>query len=56
MSLLEKIRKARRVYLIGNGGSYANAMHISNDLNAVCIRAYTLDPATLTASGNDHGY
>ena len=56
MSLLEKIRKARRVYVIGNGGSYANAVHICNDLLMCGIKAYTLDAATLTASANDHGY
>lgn len=55
-SLAERVRKAKRVYIIGNGGSYANAMHIANDLLACGIRAYTLDPATLTAFANDHGY
>lgn len=55
-SLLEKIRRAKHVFVIGNGGSYANAMHIVNDLLACRIKAYTLDPATLTASANDHGY
>ena len=50
------IRNAKHVYLIGNGGSYANAVHICNDLLACGIKAYTLDPATLTASANDHSY
>lgn len=50
------VRAARRVYIIGNGGSYANAVHICNDLLSVGIRAFALDPATLTASANDHGY
>lgn len=53
---LEIIRKAKRVYIIGNGGSYANAIHICNDLLAKGIKAYTLDPSTLTAFANDHGY
>jgi len=56
MSLVERIRKAKKVLLIGNGGSYANAVHICNDLLACGIAAYTLDPATLTASANDYGY
>ena len=56
MTLAERIRAAGRIYLIGNGGSYANAMHIANDLIACGIRAHTLDPATLTATANDHGY
>ena len=54
--LLEKIKRANRVFLIGNGGSYANASHIANDLLACGIRAFTLDPAALTASANDYGY
>ena len=56
MTLAERIRKAPRTYIIGNGGSYANAMHIANDLIACGIKAYTPDPATLTATANDHGY
>ena len=44
------------MYLIGNGGSYANAVHICNDLLSCGVKAYTLDPATLTASANDYGY
>ena len=54
--LLAKIRKAKRVYLIGNGGSYANAAHLANDLLSCGIKAYTLDAAFLTATGNDLGY
>lgn len=54
--LARRIRAAKRVYLIGNGGSYANACHIANDLLACGIKAYTLDCSTLTASANDFGY
>lgn len=58
MTLVEAIQKAKRVYLCGNGGSAANAMHIANDLIAAGVRAYALtaDVATLTAIANDHGY
>lgn len=42
--------------MIGNGGSYANASHIVNDLLSVGIKAYCMDPATLTAFSNDYGY
>ena len=56
MTLSERVRKAGRVYIIGNGGSYANAIHIQNDLLACGVRAFTLDPATLTAFANDYGY
>lgn len=56
VSLSERIRAAKRVYLIGNGGSYANAMHIANDLLSCGIRAYVMDPATLVAFSNDYGF
>ena len=56
MELLEKVRAAKRVYIIGNGGSYANAQHIANDLLACGVRCFTLDAASLTACANDFGY
>ena len=55
-SLVSKIRRAKKVLIIGNGGSYANAIHIANDLISVGIKAFTVDPATLTAAANDHGW
>lgn len=54
--LIDSIRKANSVFIIGNGGSYANAAHIANDLLACGVAAFTLDAATLTASANDFGY
>jgi D-sedoheptulose 7-phosphate isomerase len=56
MTLAESVKKAKRVYIIGNGGSYANASHIANDLLSVGVKAYTLDSSTLTAFANDYGY
>ena len=56
MELIDKVRAAKRVYIIGNGGSYANAAHITNDLLLCGVKAFTLDPATLTAFANDFGY
>ena len=56
MELADRIRKAKRVFLAGNGGSHANAIHIQNDLLSVGIAAFTIDPATLTATANDYGY
>lgn len=58
MDLLTEIKRAKRVYLCGNGGSAANAIHICNDLISVGIRAHALtgDIATLTAIANDFGY
>lgn len=55
-SLLASIKSAKRVYIVGNGGSYANAVHICNDLLMCGVKAFTLDPSSLTASANDHGY
>ena len=54
--LIDLVRKAKRIYIIGNGGSYSNAMHICNDLLACGISAFTLDPATMAASANDYGW
>src|SRR5690348_1586495 len=56
MDLHDKIKISRRVYVIGNGGSYANASHIVNDLLSVGVKAYCMDPSTLTAFANDYGY
>ena len=56
MTLDDAITRAKRVYIIGNGGSYANAHHLCNDLLSCGIRAYTIDPATLSAFANDSGW
>ena len=56
MSLLEAVQAAKRVYIIGNGGSHANAQHICNDLLSCGIRAHTIDSATLSAFANDHNW
>ena len=55
-ALASAIRRAKRVYIIGNGGSFANAMHIANDLISCGIRAHTMDVATFSAFANDYGY
>ena len=54
--LERKVRAAKRIFIIGNGGSYANAIHICNDLLGAGKPAFILDPATLTAIANDFGY
>ncbi len=56
LSLADEVRKANRVYIIGNGGSYANAVHICNDFLSVGVKAYTLDPASMSAIANDFGW
>lgn len=58
-------KEGRRVFLCGNGGSAANAIHIANDL--VCLRpkakgkginaaALPANQAVLTCLANDIGY
>lgn len=54
--LADEILRAKRVYVIGNGGSAANAMHIINDLLSCNVKAYTIDPATLSAFANDYDW
>lgn len=58
MKLAKAIKKAKRVYICGNGGSAANAIHIANDLIACGVKAQALtgDVATLTAIANDFDY
>jgi phosphoheptose isomerase len=54
--LVSMIKQARRVYVIGNGGSYANASHVTNDLLFCGVRAFSVDPATLSCLANDYGW
>jgi D-sedoheptulose 7-phosphate isomerase len=56
--LARAVKKAKRVYICGNGGSAANAIHIANDLVSCGIKAHplTADVSTLTAIANDYGY
>jgi D-sedoheptulose 7-phosphate isomerase len=56
LDILKQIRKARRVYIIGNGGSYATAEHVTGDLLSVGIRAFSPNVAFVTATGNDQDY
>lgn len=56
MQLADLIRRAKRVYLIGNGGSSANAAHICNDLETCGVRAHVMNEATKSAWENDCGH
>jgi len=49
---------ADHVYLIGNGGSAANALHMANDFVSVGIKAHALsgEIASLTCQANDISY
>lgn len=46
------------MYLCGNGGSAANAIHLANDFVSCGVRAFSLtaDVSTLTAIANDYDY
>lgn len=63
--LLEGWQKNKHIYLCGNGGSAANAIHIANDfiygagiINGVGLRVEALssNAAVLTCLANDVGY
>lgn len=65
MSIQEAWRHGGRVYLCGNGGSAANAMHLANDFiygvgkgtrPGIRALALTADSSILTCLGNDVGY
>ena len=55
-SLIAKVKAAKRVYVVGNGGSFSNAEHIANDLLSVGVKAHSINHAFYSASANDHGY
>lgn len=53
------IKKAKYVYIIGNGGSASNANHFANDLVKIAgVRAISLcaNEAVVMAYANDNGY
>jgi len=60
--IIECRRQGRRVFLCGNGGSAANAMHIANDLiyapkgKGIKAIALTANTAVLTCIANDIDY
>lgn len=60
--LVARIKQAKHdcvtVYVIGNGGSYANAAHLVLHLREAGVCAVDLlgDAANLTAMSNDHSY
>ena len=51
------IRKAKNVYILGNGGSQSIAEHFVVDLVKYGgKRAYSLNCSLVTMAGNDYGY
>jgi len=59
MNILNSIRKANFVYIIGNGGSASTANHFANDLvKKGGIKAISLssNDSIMTAYANDCGF
>jgi D-sedoheptulose 7-phosphate isomerase len=58
MRLLKLIKRARYVFVCGNGGSSATAEHMTNDLFSKGVKAICLNSnvSILTMIGNDFGY
>lgn len=62
--LLEMKRTGGTLYICGNGGSAANAVHLANDFtfgispsgNALKVEALSANSSVLTCLGNDIGY
>ena len=55
--LQQAIYYRRKIFLIGNGGSWCTAIHIAEDLNRYGINASALDSLPLvSAIANDEGY
>jgi phosphoheptose isomerase len=56
--LVDQIRKARQVYVCGNGGSAATSEHFVTDLVKKGVKAIALSANTslITMIGNDYGF
>jgi D-sedoheptulose 7-phosphate isomerase len=63
--LLDSWKTGRQVFLAGNGGSAANAVHLANDFlypvsksagSGLRVHALTANPALITCLANDAGY
>ncbi len=55
-SLVKEIKDGQRIYIVGNGGSFANASHIVNDLLSCGIKAFDINQPFFSATANDLGY
>ena len=57
--LVDKMKKAKRIYLIGNGGLHYVASHMATDLSRLIPdkAVYSFDSVGfITSNANDHGY
>jgi len=67
-ALLDAWKKNKRVFICGNGGSAANAIHIANDIlygvgalcpeekTGICIESLASNQSIITCLANDIGY
>ncbi|HHT9125480.1 MAG TPA: D-sedoheptulose-7-phosphate isomerase [Candidatus Brocadiia bacterium] len=62
--LIDALKNGNAVYLMGNGGSAADAQHIAGELvgrfkkdrRPLPVHSFTTDTSILTAIANDYGY
>ena len=57
--LVEKIKKANRIYVIGNGGLHFVASHMATDMSRLIENkaVYSFDSVGyITSNSNDHGF
>jgi D-sedoheptulose 7-phosphate isomerase len=62
--VVDRYRRGGRLYIAGNGGSAADAQHLTSefvsklarDRAPLAVEAMTVDTSVLTAIGNDYGY
>jgi D-sedoheptulose 7-phosphate isomerase len=57
--LVDKVKKAKKIYLLGNGGLHFVAAHMSTDLTRLIPDkvAYSFDNfGFITSNANDHGF
>jgi D-sedoheptulose 7-phosphate isomerase len=62
--ILSALKANRYIYLLGNGGSAADAQHIAGELQGkffknrrpLAVSSLTTNTSTLTAVGNDYGF
>lgn len=63
-TIIDSLKNANRVYLMGNGGSAADAQHIAGEMVGrykrdrapLPVMSFTTDTSVITAIGNDFGY
>ena len=58
-SLVDKVNKAKKIFLIGNGGLHYVASHMATDLSRLIPNKaiYSFDSVGfITSNANDHGY